>query len=105
MKQSTVGCWQNSKNAWFTLYFRHSIVECNEAAAVVTKIAKLNAAPIPRSGKRSELHTQGSGKPYSATSCPVSLPLEALHFPTHLCWTWLWIIIFFYILLLATTTN
>lgn len=54
------------------------MVDCNEEAAVVTKIAKLNAAQIPRSGKLSVLHTQGSGKPYSATSCPVSMLMQAL---------------------------
>lgn len=54
------------------------MVDCNEAAAVVTKVVKPNAAQIPRLGKWSVLYTQGNGKPYSATSYPVSMLMEVL---------------------------
>lgn len=74
------GMLQHSKNVSFILYIRHTMVDCKEAAAVVTKSAKLNAAQFLdwSVAKQSVLHTQGSEKPYSATSCPVSMLMEAL---------------------------
>lgn len=74
------GMMQNSKNVWFTLYFRHTVEHCKEAAAVVTKTAKLSAVqfldrPV---GKWSVRHTQGSEKLYPVRSCPVSMLMGAL---------------------------
>lgn len=40
-----MGEWQNNENiAWFTFYFRHVMVHCNKAAAVVTN-SKAHCCP------------------------------------------------------------